>query len=96
MSLGKGPVTLIAKKFIPEDIPKVSVQGNITLTNQDGETLTCENKSIPIALVLADGECSDRGPVTHFNPVILKIEGNEESIDLDIAIVAHDIILGKS
>jgi ML domain len=39
--LEEGPVTLIAKKLIPEDVPKVSVQGNITLTNQDGETLTC-------------------------------------------------------
>lgn len=41
--LEKGPVTLIAKKLIPEDVPKVSVEGNITLTNQDGETLTCEH-----------------------------------------------------
>ena len=40
--LEEGPVTLIAKKLIPEDVPKVNVQGNITLTNQDGETLTCE------------------------------------------------------
>jgi hypothetical protein len=32
---------LIARKLIPEDVPKVSVAGNITLTNQDGETLTC-------------------------------------------------------
>ena len=39
--LEEGPVTLIAKKFIPEDVPKVSVQGNITLTNQDKEILTC-------------------------------------------------------
>jgi hypothetical protein len=40
--LEEGPVTLIAKKYIPEDVPKVTVQGNITLTNQDGETLSCE------------------------------------------------------
>ena len=40
-----GPVTLIGKKFIPDDVPKVSVQGNITLTNQDGETLTCTHPS---------------------------------------------------
>jgi hypothetical protein len=39
--LETGAVTLVAKKFIPEDVPKVSVQGNITLTNQDGEVLTC-------------------------------------------------------
>ena len=52
-------------------------------------------KSIPIALVLADGECSDRGPITQFNPVILKTGRNEEPIGLDIATVAHDIILGK-
>jgi ML domain len=36
-----GPVTLIAKKFIPDDVPKVNVFGNITLTNQDGDVLTC-------------------------------------------------------
>lgn len=39
--LEKGGVTLVAKKYIPEDVPKVSVEGNITLTNQDGEVLTC-------------------------------------------------------
>ena len=39
--LEKGPVTLIAKKYIPDDVPKVSVQGNITMTNQDDEILTC-------------------------------------------------------
>lgn len=37
----EGHVTLIARKFIPEEVPKVSVQGNVTLTNQDGEVLTC-------------------------------------------------------
>jgi hypothetical protein len=40
--LEEGPVTLIAKKYIPDDVPKVSVQGNITLTNQDEEILTCK------------------------------------------------------
>jgi hypothetical protein len=39
--LEEGPVTLIAKKYIPEDVPQVSVMGNITLTNQDDEVLTC-------------------------------------------------------
>lgn len=39
--LEEGKVTLIAKKLIPEEVPKVRVNGNITLTNQDGETLTC-------------------------------------------------------
>jgi ML domain len=39
--LEEGPVTLIAKTLIPEDVPKVSVAGNITLTNQDDEILTC-------------------------------------------------------
>jgi len=39
--LEKGPITLIARQYIGEEVPKVSVQGNITLTNQDGETLTC-------------------------------------------------------
>ena len=53
-------------------------------------------KSIPIALVLTNGECSDRGPITRFNPVILKTGRNVEPIGLDIATVAHDIILGKS
>jgi hypothetical protein len=52
-------------------------------------------KSTPIALVLADGERSEKGPVTHFNPVILTTGGNEEPIALDITNVGHDIILGK-
>ena len=39
--LEKGPITLVAKKYIPDETPKVPVQGNITLTNQDGDVLTC-------------------------------------------------------
>ena len=41
--LEKGAVTLVARKYIPDDVPKVSVEGNITLTNQDGEVLTCKD-----------------------------------------------------
>jgi hypothetical protein len=52
--LEEGPVTLIAKKFIPEDVPKVSVVGNITLTNQDRDTLTC------ILPLLVRGEANDK------------------------------------
>jgi ML domain len=39
--LEAGNVTLIARKYIPEEVPKVSVQGNVTLTNQDGDVLIC-------------------------------------------------------
>jgi len=53
--LEKGPVTLIAKKLIPDDVPKVSVQGNITLTNQDGETLTCMG---PLGGLWTDCRCA--------------------------------------
>ena len=53
--LEEGPVTLIAKKLIPEDVPKVSVQGNITLTNQDGETLTCMD---PLGGLWTDCRCA--------------------------------------
>jgi len=42
-----------------------------------------------------DGERSEKGPVTHFNPVILTTGRNEEPIALDITNVGHDIILGK-
>ena len=55
--LEEGPVTLIAKKLIPDDVPKVSVQGNITLTNQDGETLTC---TAPLEGLWTDGRCAYR------------------------------------
>jgi len=44
--LEKGPITLVAKKYIPDETPKVPVQGNITLTNQNGETLTCTDPSL--------------------------------------------------
>jgi ML domain len=57
--LEEGKVTLIAKKLIPEDVPKVRVNGNITLTNQDGETLTC-NSLFALRLlfgIFADDRC---------------------------------------
>src|SRR5947207_11099177 len=50
-------------------------------------------KFISIILVLANDECSERGSVTRFNPIIHKTGRNKESIALDIATVVHDIIL---
>jgi hypothetical protein len=73
-----------------------SGQGNFVNEKFSKTNLTPQvPKSIPIALVLADGERCDRGPVTHFSPVTLKTGRNEEPIGLDIATVAHDIILGE-
>jgi hypothetical protein len=55
--LEKGAVTLIAKKYIPEDVPKVSVEGNITLTNQDGDMLTCTYPSPSTCLFCSGSLC---------------------------------------
>src|SRR5579859_2252146 len=51
-------------------------------------------KPTPISLILANGSPSKGGNVTHFNPLILRIAGNEEAIGLDVAPTTHDIVLG--
>jgi hypothetical protein len=51
-------------------------------------------KSCPLAITLADGGVSRGGNVTHYDPVILKIEDHTEAIALDITTMPHDMILG--
>ena len=51
-------------------------------------------KQQPVSLVLADGSPSQAGHITHYNPLVLRTAGNEESLGLDIAPTSHDIILG--
>jgi len=56
--------------------------------------LPCRPKSFPVSLILADGSQSQAGPLTQYNPVLLRTAGNEEPLGLDIAPTSHDIILG--
>src|SRR5277367_3312579 len=56
--------------------------------------LPCRPKSFPVSLILADGSQPQAGPLTQYNPVLLRTAGNEELLGLDIAPTSHDIILG--
>ena len=51
-------------------------------------------KQHPVSLVLADGSPSRAGHITHYNSLVLRTAGSEESLGLDIAPTSHDIILG--
>ena len=53
-------------------------------------------KSILITLILVNNKCFDKNLIIHFNLIILKIKENEESINLNIITITHDIILDKS
>ena len=58
--------------------------------------ISCIFKFIFITLILANDKYFDKNLIIHFNSIILKIEENKESIDLNIIIITHDIILDKS
>src|SRR5579859_6014501 len=51
-------------------------------------------KCLPVSIVLADGSSSQAGLITQYNPLILRVAGNEEPISMDVAPTAHNIILG--
>ena len=51
-------------------------------------------KPTPLPLILADGQSSRGGDVTHYTPLLLNIGGNVETITLDTSTTAHDVILG--
>ena len=51
-------------------------------------------KSKPTTMIMADGNCSPAGPITHYSPINLRIAGHEECISMDIACLSHKIILG--
>ena len=69
-------------------------QGNCV--NRELSTYVLTNhrvKPSPTTMIMADGNDSPAGPITHYNPVTLRIVGNEELIALDIASLSHSIIL---
>jgi hypothetical protein len=51
-------------------------------------------KATPTGMIMADGSSSAAGPITHYDPIRLRIGGNEEPYGLDIAPLSHEIILG--
>jgi hypothetical protein len=51
-------------------------------------------KASPTGMIMADGSSSAAGPITHYDPIRLRIGGNEEPYGLDIAPLSHEIILG--
>jgi len=70
-------------------------QGNCVNQELSEDYLTTrEAKSNPITMIMADGNRSPAGPITHYNPVALRIASNEEQIGLDVAPLSHEIILG--
>jgi hypothetical protein len=53
-------------------------------------------KSKPMKLILADGENSRSGEVTHYVPVKIKVGDHEESLAFDASSIGYDAILGLS
>jgi RNase H-like domain found in reverse transcriptase/Reverse transcriptase (RNA-dependent DNA polymerase)/Integrase zinc binding domain/Chromo (CHRromatin Organisation MOdifier) domain/gag-polyprotein putative aspartyl protease len=53
-------------------------------------------KSKPMKLILADGESTRDGEVTHYVPVKLKVGDHEEILSLDVSTIGYDAILGLS
>jgi len=52
------------------------------------------SKPNPMKMIMADGNFSSTGPITHYDPVQLCIGGNEEPYALDVTPLSHEIILG--
>jgi len=70
-------------------------QGNCVNREVSEGYLTTRNvKPKSITMIMADGNQSPAGPITHYNPVALRIAGHEEHLGLDIASLSHEIILG--
>jgi hypothetical protein len=51
-------------------------------------------KATPTTLIMADGNNSPAGPITHYDHVTARIAGHEEQLALDTASLSHPIILG--
>ena len=50
-------------------------------------------KPTPTSMIMADGNLSTTGPITHYDPIHLCIGGNVELYGLDITPLSHTIIL---
>jgi len=70
-------------------------QGSCVNRELSTEVLTDHRvRSFPKIMIMADGNESPSGPITHYDPVTLRIAGGEEQVALDTATIAHSIILG--
>jgi hypothetical protein len=70
-------------------------QGSCVNRELSTEVLTDHRvKPAPTTMIMADGNESPSGPITHYNPVTLHIAGGEERVALDTAALSHLIILG--
>ena len=70
-------------------------QGSCVNRELSTEVLTDHRvKPAPTTMIMADGNESPSGPITHYNPVTLRIAGGEERVALDTAALSHPIILG--
>ena len=65
-------------------------------TFSETRKLPAVSKMAPMSLTLADGGESQRGQVTEFSPVTLKIGDHVETLALDKATLGYPIILGLS
>ena len=51
-------------------------------------------KSTPTTMIMADGNNSPAGPITHYNPVAVRIARHKEQLALDTTSLSHDLIFG--
>src|SRR5215471_16640109 len=71
-------------------------QGSCINTKVSSNYLTSHTpKSTPTSMIMADGNVSTQGPITHYNPVNLRIGGSTEEYGLDITSLSHNILLGS-
>ena len=70
-------------------------QGSCVNRNFSHDVLTKHHlKPIPTTVIMADGNNSRTGPITHYNRVTARIAGHEEQLALDTTSLSHPIILG--
>ena len=70
-------------------------QGSCINEKESQTYLTLYNsKPTPTKMIMADGNFSSAGPITHYDPIQLRISGREEPYALDVIPLSYKIILG--
>jgi hypothetical protein len=62
--------------------------------SQNHVPTTQKPKSLPTTMIMADGNKSHTGPVTHYNDTTVRIAGHEEKLALDVTSLSHPLLLG--
>jgi hypothetical protein len=66
------------------------IQKELSRIVQTNHTL----KTSPITMIMADGNKSPAGPITHHDLTTVRIAGNEEQLALDVTALSHPLLIG--